>query len=359
MGNAENLTNTRIVSISPIETPIQLKNRITSQSGDLVVKTRQEISDILHGRDTKRLVAVVGPCSIHNAEEAIEYASKLAIIKKQTEDDLLIVMRTYFEKPRTTTGWKGMVYAPRLDGPFKAGAGLAISRQTLADINNLGVPCAVEFLDPLSPQYLDDLVTWAAVGARTTESQIHRQLASGLSSPVGFKNSTDGNNKIAIDAMEAAASSHLFYSIDEYGYVAEVKTTGNPDTHLILRGSSKGVNYDEVSVNTVINQIKERGLLTESSRPVMVDCSHGNSTKDHKRQLNVAEDVLRQLQSGQRRIMGMMIESNLREGQQKWVAGKKLDYGISITDACIGWEETQRLLLDSARTIQPKRYAVA
>lgn len=351
--------DTHLVSITPIETPIELKRRIVNDSPDLVLRTRQEIRDILHGQDNRRLLVDVGPCSVHNPKIAIEYAEKLSPLRRQLEDDLVIVMRTYLEKPRTTVGWTGLVYDPHLDGSSDAGKGLAVSRQILADVNKLGVPCAVEFLDPFTPQYFGDLVSWAAIGARTTESQIHRQLASGLSMPVGFKNSTEGNSNVAIDAMVAAASSHTFFGIDTYGRVAAVKTTGNPDTHLVLRGSSKGPNYDETSVNEAIILIQKRGLLTESNRPVMIDCSHGNSAKDHRRQLSVAENVLKQFQSGQQRIMGMMIESNLQEGHQKWVAGKQLNYGVSITDACIGWEETKRLLLDSAQTRQPKKYVLA
>lgn len=351
------IINTRIASIRSIEAPIQLKERIVSHSEDLVVKTRQEISDVLHGRDTRRLVMIVGPCSMHDPEQATEYAEKLVKVKKQVEDDLIIVMRTYSEKPRTTVGWKGLAYDP-LNGSAEPGAGLAITRQILVDVNNLGVPCAVELLDPLTPQYIDDLVSWAAIGARTTESQIHRQLASGLSSPVGFKNSTEGNIKIAVNAMEAAASSHQFYGINEYGQIAEVETIGNPDTHLVLRGSSKGINYDEASVQEALELILGRSLLAESSRPVMIDCSHDNSEKDYTKQSVVAEKVLEQMQAGQRRIMGMMIESNLVEGQQKLVADKPLQYGVSITDACIGWEETERLLLKTARMIQPTRYVL-
>lgn len=363
MRNTENLNslivNTRIASIRPIEVPIQLKERIPNNSADLVVKTRQGITDILHGRDTKRLVMIVGPCSIHDPKQAIEYAERLVDVKKQLEDNLVIVMRTYFEKPRTTIGWKGLVYAPNLDGRSKAGAGLAISRQILADINNLGIPCAMEALDLLSPQYFDDLVSWTAIGARTTTSQTHRQLASGLSTPIGFKNSTEGNIKVAVDAMESAATNHLFYSINEYGHIAEVETTGNPDTHIVLRGGDSGTNYDEVSVKKAITLIQKQGLLTEINRLVMIDCSHANSAKDHTKQLSVAKNVLAQFQSGQFRIMGMLIESNLVAGSQKFVAGEQLEYGKSITDACIGWKETESLLVNSAQMLRSKGYVLS
>ncbi len=350
------IINTHIASIKPIETPIQLKERIVNYSEDLVIRTRQEISDILYGRDTRRLIMIVGPCSIHDSEQAAEYAERLIKVKKLVEDDLVVVMRTYFEKPRTTVGWKGLVYDPHLDGSSEPGAGLALSRQILVNINGLGLPCAAEFLDPLTPQYLDDLVSWVAIGARTTESQIHRQLASGLSSPVGFKNSTDGNIKIAVDAMEVAASSHQFYGIDKYGQIAEVETIGNPNTHLVLRGGSKGVNYDEVSIKEALGLISRRGLLAGLSRPIMIDCSHGNSAKDYTKQSSVAGNILEQIQFGQYRIMGMMLESNLAAGKQEWTVNKPLQYGVSITDACIDWRETEHLLLQTARTIQTPRY---
>lgn len=358
--NMEHLTSpiedTNLSSIISIKPPIQLKAEIVNHNTDLIVKTRQDIRDILHGRDTKRLLMIAGPCSIHDPRTASEYAQRLGDLKSQVEDELVIVMRTYFEKPRTTVGWTGLVYDPHLDGSSDAGTGLAVSRQLLADINDLGLPCAVEFLDPNTPQYFADLVSWAAIGARTTESQIHRQLASGLSMPVGFKNSTEGNSKVAIDAMVAATSNHTFFGIDTYGRVAVVKTTGNPDAHIVLRGSNKGTNYDETSIRDTVNLIQERGLLTESSRPIMIDCSHGNSAKDYRRQSKVVEHVLEQMQTGRHRIMGVMIESNLHESQQNWVVGEQLKHGVSITDACIGWEETERLILYSARTIQPKTY---
>ncbi|MBI2019182.1 3-deoxy-7-phosphoheptulonate synthase [Candidatus Daviesbacteria bacterium] len=353
-----NIINTRVTSITPIESPIELKKRITNGSDDLVVKTRREIGDILHGRDSRRLLLVVGPCSIHDPEQAIEYAETLIDIKKRVEDDLVIVMRTYFEKPRTTVGWKGLAYDPSLDGSAAPGVGLAISRQVLSDVNKLGLPCAVEFLDPFTPQYFDELVSWAAIGARTTESQTHRQLASGLSMPVGFKNSTEGNIKVAADAMVSAASSHTFYGIDASGRVAVVKTNGNPDTHIVLRGSNKGTNYDAVSIGNAVNLVEGAGLLTESSRPIMIDCSHGNSSKDYKKQSGVAENVLDQIKTGQRRIMGLLIESNLVEGQQSYVPGKTPKRGVSLTDGCIGWKETERLLLNFARSIRLPIYAL-
>lgn len=353
------IEDTNLESIKPIKSPKELKEAIPNGSTDLITKTRQDIRDILHGRDTKRLLMNVGPCSTHDPRIAVEYAQRLVVLRNQLEDELVIVKRTYFEKPRTTVGWTGLVYDPHLDGSSDAGTGLAVSRQLLADVNNLGLPCAVEFLDPNTPQYFADLVSWAAIGARTIESQVHRQLASGLSMPVGFKNSTEGNVKVAIDAMVTATGSHTFFGINTNGQVSVVKTTGNPDTHIVLRGGSKGINYDEASINYAVDLIRERRLLTESNRPIMIDCSHGNSAKDYRRQSNVLENVLEQFVSGQLKIMGLMIESNLQEGQQNWVMGKQLKYGVSITDACIGWEETKRLLLYSARKIQPTRYVLA
>lgn len=353
-----NLEDINIKAIEPIRSPFQLKADIPNRHPDLVARTRQDVRDILHGNDTKRLLVNIGPCSIHDQEAAMEYAQRLLSIRNQLAEELVIVMRAYPEKPRTTVGWTGLAYAPNLDGPSDGGSGVALSRQLLADINSLGVPCAVEFLDPYTPQYYADLVSWAAIGARTTESQTHRQLASGLSMPVGFKNSTEGNIKVAADAMVAAAHSHTFFSINVYGQLSSVTTTGNPDTHIVLRGSDGGTNYDEESIKEAIKLVQESGLLTKLSRPIMVDCSHGNSAKDHKRQPSVAEKVLEQFHSGQRQIMGIMVESNLKAGKQKLVADKPLEYGVSITDGCIGWEETEQLLINIARAIRPAIHAV-
>lgn len=360
MENMESLIeDINISSIEPIGSPYQLKTDIVNRNPELVVKTRQEIRDILHGQDAKRLQLTIGPCSVHDQEATLEYAQRLLALKNDLTDELLIVMRVYLEKPRTTVGWTGLAYTPNLDGLSDENNGMAVSRQLLADINSLGIPCAVEFLDPFTPQYYADLVSWAAIGARTTESQTHRQLASGLSMPVGFKNSTEGNIEIATNAIVAASNGHTFYSINVYGQLSLVTTNGNPDTHLVLRGSNTDTNYDEASIHKAINLIEKPGLLTESNRPIMIDCSHGNSAKDYKRQSSVAENVLEQFVSGQRRIMGMMIESNLKEGQQKLEKDKPLIYGVSVTDGCIGWEETEHLLLHAARSIYPKRYVLA
>lgn len=353
------IEDVRIESIRPIKSPAQLKEEVPNQSKELIVRTRQEIRNILHGDDQQRLVMIVGPCSIHDPDAAIKYAQRLGKVRSQVEDDLLVVMRAYFEKPRTTVGWTGLVYDPHLDGSTDPVAGLSVSRRLLADINSEGIPCAVEFLDLITPQYFADTVSWGAIGARSTEDQTHRQLASGLSMTVGFKNSTGGNIQIAVEGMITAANPHTFFSIDNNGLPAEVRTKGNPDTHVVLRGGAGGSNYNEESVEEAIRVISNSGLLTDCNRPVMIDCSHGNSNKDHRRQPDAVYSVLEQIQSGRHRIMGLMIESNLREGRQNWAAGEPLKYGVSITDACIGWEETENLLLNCARKIQPKRFVLA
>lgn len=348
----EKLENTRVTSIEPMITPRELKGAIVNSSIGLITETRHDIHKILHGQDTKRLLIIVGPCSIHDPEAAVEYAQRLARLSDQLKDELVIVMRTYFEKPRTTVGWTGLVYDPNLDGSSIVNTGLKVSRRLLADVNNSGISCAVEFLDPNTPQYFADMVSWAAIGARTTESQIHRQLASGLSMPVGFKNSTEGDIKVAIDAIVTAQNTHTFFGINEEGQIATVNTTGNPDTHIVLRGGNKGTNYDRESVRAAIELMQKRDLLQESSRPMMIDCSHGNSAKDYRRQTPVFEDVLEQVQIRGHRIMGIMIESNLEEGRQDWAPEKQLERGVSITDACISWEETKRLLVSCAQKLQ-------
>lgn len=354
------LENTNIEFMTPTKIPVELKLEIPNNSSDLVIGTRNEIRDILHGRDTNRLLLIVGPCSIHDIEAALEYAKRLAQLKTKLEDDTVVVMRTYFEKPRTTVGWKGLMYQPNLDGKGDiSNEGLTLSRQVLADVNFRGLPCSVEFLDTFTPQYIADFISWGAVGARTVESQLHRQLASGLSMTVGFKNSTEGNITVAVDAMQSTAGPHTFPSTDEYARPVIVGTKGNPDTHVILRGGNKGPNYDGGSVAETLRLIDERNLLGPTSRPVMIDASHGNSEKDYRRQPSVIRHVLEQIQNGQKRIMGFMIESNINEGQQKLVPGEALKYGVSITDGCIGWEETEKLLTECARSVRPRIHAVA
>lgn len=359
MHNIEGLDDVNIASIRSLKSPAQLKENIPNLNPAVIAITRHEITNILSGQNPNRLVMIVGPCSIHDVKAATDYSERLLSLRGSLEDELLIVMRTYFEKPRTTVGWKGLAYDPHLDGSSDASLGLTVSRQVLADINSTGMPCAVEFLDPITPQYFADLVSWAAIGARTTESQVHRQLASGLSMPVGFKNSTEGNIQIAVDAIKTATQGHTFFSISEEGLPSEVTTTGNPNTHLVLRGGSNSTNYDHASIDRATRLIKASGLLTEAKRPIMIDCSHGNSAKDHRRQPLVLMSVLEQIQAGQRRIMGFMIESNLYEGRQDYVADHPLRYGVSITDACISWEETERLLVDCARSVRPRTYASA
>ena len=308
----------------------------------LVSRTRDAVRGIMHGRDD-RLLVVMGPCSIHDPAAAMEYARRLKAQREKFAGTLEVVMRVYFEKPRTTVGWKGLINDPYLDESYRIHEGLRIARQLLVDINRLGVPAAGEFLDVISPQYIGDLVSWGAIGARTTESQVHRELASGLSAPIGFKNGTDGNVKIAIDAIQAAHRPHHFLSVHKNGQVAIVETKGNKDCHVILRGG-KAPNYDAASVAAACKEIEAAKLPCS----LMVDFSHANSSKQHRRQLDVARDVAGQLAAGSRCIFGVMVESHLVEGAQKFSPGKddpaQLEYGKSITDACIGWDDSLELL---------------
>lgn len=307
---------------------------ISEAAAELVVSTRKAIADILHHGD-KRLLVIIGPCSIHDPAAALEYAQKLLPLKKQYEKELLIVMRVYFEKPRTTVGWKGLINDPHLDGTFDINFGLRQARQLLLTLNDMGMPASTEFLDMITPQYYADLISWGAIGARTTESQVHRELASGLSCPVGFKNGTDGNLKIAIDAIGAASHPHHFLSVTKTGHSAIVHTNGNPDCHVILRGG-KEPNYSSSHVQAAREQLAKAGLDAK----LMIDCSHANSNKDYTRQMIVAQDIAGQLKNGEDAIMGVMVESHLVEGRQD----KPETYGQSITDACIGWDTTEALL---------------
>jgi len=307
---------------------------ISEAAAELVVSTRKAIADILHHGD-KRLLVIIGPCSIHDPAAALEYAQKLLPLKKQYEKELLIVMRVYFEKPRTTVGWKGLINDPHLDGTFDINYGLRQARQLLLTLNDMGMPASTEFLDMITPQYYADLISWGAIGARTTESQVHRELASGLSCPVGFKNGTDGNLKIAIDAIGAASHPHHFLSVTKAGHSAIVHTAGNPDCHVILRGG-KEPNYSAEHVRDAVAQLTKAGV----SPRLMVDCSHANSRKDYTRQMEVAQDVAAQIRNGEQNIMGVMVESHLVEGRQD----KPETYGQSITDACIGWDTTEEML---------------
>ena len=307
---------------------------ISDEAEKLVVQTRQEIADLVHGKDN-RLLVIVGPCSIHDPAAAVEYAQRLLPLRRQYEKELLIVMRVYFEKPRTTVGWKGLINDPHLDGSFDINFGLRQARQLLLQLNNMGMPASTEFLDMITPQYYADLISWGAIGARTTESQVHRELSSGLSCPVGFKNGTDGNLKIAIDAIGAASHPHHFLSVTKAGHSAIVHTRGNPDCHVILRGG-KEPNYSAEHVQAASEQLVKAGVTPK----LMVDCSHANSRKDFRRQMEVAQDVAAQIRAGEQNIMGVMVESHLVEGRQD----KPEVYGQSITDACIGWDETEAML---------------
>jgi 3-deoxy-7-phosphoheptulonate synthase len=323
---------------------------ITERASATVFKARKEICDILAGRDP-RLVVVVGPCSIHDTDAAREYAELLQGIIPELSGELCIVMRVYFEKPRTTLGWKGLINDPYLDESFQINEGLRKARRLLLDLAEMGVPAGTEFLDMISPQYLASLVSWGAIGARTTESQVHRELVSGLSCPVGFKNGTSGNVQIAIEAILSAGQPHNFLGHTKHGQSAIFVTTGNPDCHIILRGGRQTVNYDAVSVQDTCNQMEKAGVRPQ----VMIDCSHANSNKDHTRQAFVCRNVAEQITQGDRRIIGVMLESNLVAGTQKLVRREELVYGQSITDACIGWEETKGVLRDLANAVRSSR----
>ena len=341
------IDNQHVIEIKPLPSPRDVKTRlpISDEVSELVFQTRQAIRNILHGRDMDRLIVIVGPCSIHDPDAAYEYADRLKPVADAVRDKLLIVMRTYFEKPRTTVGWKGLINDPHLDGTCDIAQGIQLARTILLNINGKGLPCATELLDPVTPQYIADLLSWTAIGARTTESPVHRQLASGLSMPVGFKNGTDGNVRIAIDGVVAARHSHRFLSVTKQGIAAIVATRGNPACHVVLRGGSNGPNYSLASVTAAASELSARGLAPR----VLVDCSHGNSAKDHTRQVQVAEEVAAQWRDGSPHVLGLMIESHLRDGRQDLLPDKPLVYGQSITDACIGWAATESLLATLAR----------
>jgi 3-deoxy-7-phosphoheptulonate synthase len=319
----------------------------------LIGRTRHTIRSIMQGKDD-RLLVVIGPCSIHDPAAALDYARHLLEQRKRHADALEVVMRVYFEKPRTTVGWKGLINDPYLDESFRIHEGLRIARQLLVEINRLGMPAGSEFLDTISPQYIGDLISWGAIGARTTESQVHRELASGLSAPIGFKNGTDGNLKIAVDAIQAAARPHHFLSVHKNGQVAIVETKGNTDCHVILRGG-RAPNYDAASVAAACEALEAAKLPCR----LMVDCSHANSSKQHQKQIEVARDLARQIGGGTRCVFGVMVESHLHDGAQKFNAGKddpeSLEYGKSITDACIGWDDSVTVLDTLAAAVKARR----
>jgi len=338
-----------IVTLPPPEHLIRFFPIQGTQVEQLVTHTRRRLRDILHGR-SDRLLVVMGPCSIHDPAAALAYAQKLAAERARHEGELELLMRVYFEKPRTTVGWKGLINDPYMNGSFRINEGLRIARDLLVRINQAGVPAGCEFLDVISPQYIGDLVSWGAIGARTTESQVHRELASGLSAPVGFKNGTDGNVKIAVDAMLAARQKHHFLSVHKSGQVAIVETRGNDDCHVILRGG-KAPNYDAASVQAACAELAKAGLPER----LMIDCSHANASKQYKRQIDVAQDIAGQIARRERRIIGAMVESHLLEGRQEALAGQPLKFGQSITDACLGWEDSAAVLQILAEAVKKRR----
>lgn len=346
------LEDLRIQSIREVSTPATIREEIptSEEAAKLVFETRQAIHDVLSDADD-RLVVIVGPCSIHDPVAAMDYAQRLKRMREQLADDLVIVMRVYFEKPRTTVGWKGLINDPDLNGSYQIDRGLRIARRLLRDLADLGVPAATEYLDIISPQYISDLISWGAIGARTTESQVHRELASGLSCPVGFKNGTDGSVQIAIDAIRSASRSHHFLSLTKTGRSAIYITTGNPDCHIILRGGKHGPNYDVESVSAAASRLKKANLPIK----IMIDGSHANSRKRHELQIDVARDVANQVRAGSSTIMGVMLESHIESGRQDVVQGQPLAYGQSITDACISWTDTEMLLIELAEAVRERR----
>jgi len=343
--------DTRVTEITELAPPSHLLREfaLSERAAATTYETRAAIHRVLHGADN-RLLVIVGPCSIHDYDAAIDYATRLSTVRRELAHDLIIVMRVYFEKPRTTVGWKGLINDPRLDDSYRINEGLRLARRILLEINELELPAGTEYLDMITPQYLADLIAWGAIGARTTESQVHRELASGLSCPVGFKNGTNGDVRIAVDAIKAASAPHHFLSVTKGGHSAIVHTAGNEDCHLILRGG-KEPNYDKASIESTSAELAKAGLASL----IMVDCSHANSRKQHTRQAGVAADVAAQVAAGDTRIIGLMLESHLNEGRQDLVAGQPLAYGVSITDACIGWDETVATLQRLAAAVRERR----
>ena len=347
-----------IRQLDPIPAPRYFLKELplTNEMSDLVLKSRQEIRDVLHGRDD-RLLAIVGPCSIHDPKAAHEYAERLAAVKKELDDRLVIVMRVYFEKPRTTIGWKGLINDPDIAGSCNIRKGLLLARRTLLGVLDEGLAAATEFLEPTSPQYISDAISWGAIGARNTESQVHRQLASGLSMPIGFKNATDGSIKAPADSCFASAQQHTFFGIDHLGRAAVVKTLGNPDCHVVLRGSSHGPNYDAASVAKAMDTIRaEMPADSAAAHGLIIDCSHGNSGKDEHRQAQVVRDIAGRIAKGEQGITGIMMESFIEGGNQKAAPLDQLVYGKSITDKCLSWNTTEQLLRELAHAVAARRW---
>ena len=334
--------NLNIVDVFPLTSPKKLKEKlpVSENAADTVIQARNTIKRVLAGEE-RRLLMIVGPCSIHDPEAARDYALRLKKLAVEVSETILIVMRVYFEKPRTTVGWKGLINDPDLDGSHKINKGIELARKILLETNNLGLPCATETLDPITPQYLADLISWSAIGARTTESQTHREMASGLSMPVGFKNGTDGGLNVALNAMNSALQQHHFLGINPEGISSVIQTSGNPHVHLVLRGGNNGPNYDAVSVHIAADALATGGL----PKAIMIDCNHANSGKDPSRQELVLRNTIMQIKDGDQSIIGTMIESNINGGNQ--LIKPKMKYGVSVTDACLDWENTHRIILDA------------
>ena len=354
---ASRIKNLNVASISPLDPPSEYLAEIpiSKEVEDLVFKTRSEVADIVAGRDD-RLLVITGPCSIHDEKAGREYAERLVKLADEVSDTVMVVMRVYFEKPRTTVGWKGLINDPNLDGTCNMAEGLRRARRFLMNVCELGMPCATEFLDPFTPQYIADLVSWGAIGARTAESQTHRQLASGLSMPIGFKNGTGGSIQLAVDGMIAAQAQHAFLGIDDAGAAAVVQTTGNEDCHIVLRGGSDGPNYDAENVASAQKALNDNGM----SPNLVVDCSHANCNKDHNLQPVAFRDVLAQRAAGNSGIVGLMLESHLNAGNQSLNGdASSLKYGVSITDPCVDWATTEELLREAARTLATRQAVAA
>ena len=352
------IVNRRVLEFEVLPTPAQVLGDLplSEQAQEIVAYSRDEIRACLYGQDD-RLLVVVGPCSVHDPKAALDYARRLSALKGELDGELLIVMRVYFEKPRTTIGWKGLINDPDLDGQFNIRKGMFMARKVLTDVLGLGLPAATEWLDPITPQYICDLISWGAIGARNTESQVHRQLASGLSMPIGFKNATDGSIKAPADSCFASAQQHTFFGIDHLGRAAVVKTLGNPDCHVVLRGSSHGPNYDAASVAKAMDTIRaEMPADSAAAHGLIVDCSHGNSGKDEHRQAQVVRDIAGRIAKGEQGITGIMMESFIEGGNQKAAPLDQLVYGKSITDKCLSWNTTEQLLRELAHAVAVRRW---